>query len=223
MNEIKKSIWTQIFKDSFKIRFGSLSENEMNKKIDFAVQNYTKISAEKLFRNLVFCTVSEIFSFTLDYADKFINNFDIIFLNPISREIDENEYLTSIEKESINCIIKEQMIIINHQVENIMNKKKLTKNETKLEIAHIFKHEEFPVCKLYWYKIDYINFLLSPEEICFASLFLINPKNKKSIKQINQEESESNFSFQFHCLKLLKKYYSWERILELIETRPNVC
>ena len=209
-NRIHK-VWEKILKETFMERFSNcISEDIINNNIKIVIQNFNKYSAECLYKNLVFCSLrTPISKICLDYAVRFIDDFENTFANPYSYEIDENK-----DKDILNEIIKKQMIVFNHQVETLLHSNiNISWNHSHKEISDVFIIEKLSEENNGWVDItdcEYnicTQYHLSSSQIVYASIFGINPQNGRKISESTKQFLSHFYPFIHQSMLIFKKHH----------------
>jgi len=226
MNKILK-VWKKILHDVFTDRFGSvISEEIIKENVNSVIKNFSDYSAEVLYYNLVLCSsATPISEIALDYAVRFVDNFNDTFSNPKTCEIDNNPYISEEYSKMLKDVIRKEMILFNDYVETYIH---CEKSNTEVEplnyssksvttVCDIFSIPKLPKEKSIWVAdlIEYssdssdtleekveMRYYFTISQAMYVSVFGINPQDDSSkFTPFCKSEIQKMYPERFNCMK----------------------
>lgn len=224
-----QKVWRIVLYEVFTDRFSSiLSINDINERINHIINNFESFTAVALYKNLVFCSsLTPISEISLDYSNKFVESmesFENIFKDPKSCEIDDNLLINQEEKQILDNIIHNQMIVFNDYVERrihcdqLSNKSEEIFNESYNSICSTFEIRKIPKhSPMYISNIDNtIHYYCTLSQALYIAVFGINPQTGRLIS-IDIENIKNKYPERYLCMKNFQiKYPQGTKYLILV-------
>ena len=214
-----KDTWKKVLRDLFIERFSYiLTEDEIVNRIKYVLDNFSKFTAEQLYRNCVFCSKrTPISEMALDYSVRFITNFEETFNNPTTCEIDNNPYLSTENKTLLLNRITDQMFIYNAYIDKLIN---CDNSKVGYEKCKEMISEKFTFPKLYDHPRIWISdpcgdseciiekrYYLTIPQIIYAATFNINPTNGQPVSKCFANYVNEHYPEKMILMKAFKDVY----------------
>lgn len=145
------NVWKQFLEKEINDKFGSvLNLQEIQRRVKYITENLEKFSPQILYTNCVLA-FSELRKVSLDYKVRFVNDFENCFNNPTTCEIYENNHISQEEKDFLIDKVKEQSLVYNHHIENLIYKITNDINRSTDDISEFFNIENINISGELWF------------------------------------------------------------------------
>ena len=132
-----ENIWRKFLKSVITDTFSEfLDQKQIDERVDWIISKIHSVIPEVLFKNVLFMMNNNALSeIAVGYKLHFLlDDYKELFINPSSEEFDNNDNLSTSDKDLINMLIENFTIAINHHIELLINKHK---EETSEDITNL--------------------------------------------------------------------------------------
>lgn len=132
-----ENIWRKFLKSVITDTFSEfLDQKQIDERVDWIISKIHSVTPEVLFKNVLFMMNNNALSeIAVGYKLHFLlDDYKELFINPSSEEFDNNDNLSTSDKDLINMLIENFTIAINHHIELLINKHK---EETSEDITNL--------------------------------------------------------------------------------------
>lgn len=207
--------WTNFLKHIFTKTYSEfLSEEEINSRVKYYVDNKNVVTPEVFYKNILFNISSLPFTrVIIGYKLKFLTgDYKQLFQNPTTEEFDNNPYLTQFQKEEINSVIMRFCILLNHHSEKNINKIYGEMNIESFEhlipeLKDVYNIPEIKFQESYIFRHGANKYIVSFTQLMYMVAFNQNIFNSEPLSEEFKNHIMDDFSFNVHLLESLKTSY----------------